>query len=271
MASRPETVEALWSAGVPPATAEAVTRHLMEAGVLRRSTRGRHGRSRISYTPTELANIVIGLAAEDPIDAPKVVDRFAEHVGEPGPVVDSKFALPEDEPTLHRWLADTLQRLAALTPDERKKHRQDRGFLEFRIDRNDPNPYAATARFEWGPGQRCIEFRSGIPSLSQVLLEREEPGCQFTCVFRLSLQSLLNLATLLPPQDENAAAPARATASPTQPPTERERPGRHTPRKITTRERVLNGRSAVAAGPFTPHRRETTHARRTSAADPAGE
>jgi hypothetical protein len=216
MASRPETVEALCSAGVPPATAEAVTRHLMEAGVVRRSTRGRHGRSRISYTPTELANIVIGLAAEDPIDAPKVVDRFAEHIGEPGPVVDSVFALPEDEPTLHRWLADALQRLASLTPEERKKHRQVRGFLEFCIDRNDPNPYTATARFEWGLERRCIEFRSEIPSLSQVL-EREEPGSQFTCVFRLSLPSLLNLAKLLPPLDENAAAPARATASPNPP------------------------------------------------------
>ena len=48
--------------------------------------------------------------------------------------------------------------------------------------------------------------------------------------------------------NETAASPARDAAAPNQPPTESERPGSLTTRKVTTREKFLNGHSASSAG-----------------------
>jgi hypothetical protein len=68
------------------------------------------------------------------------------------------------------------------------------------------------------------------------------------------------------PEDENAATPARVAASPNQPYAERARPGLHTPRNVTTRERFLK-RSAATAGP--PFIKERSTDVRTRFTDPA--
>ena len=152
MVSRFEVVERLAGAGFHPTRADHHVRQLTYAGVIRRGPVGRPGSSRIDYTFDELASVVLSLAAQLPVNAPQKVRRLAGFIAEPCPVLDELFALPEQDPTLHSWLVNFLQRLAELPREQRKSLYLAKVVptLEFRDELSSPYPYADTARFEFG-------------------------------------------------------------------------------------------------------------------------
>jgi hypothetical protein len=204
-----EVVERLAGAGLHPARAVQHMRHLMDAGVVRRGPRGRPSSSRVDYTVAELADIVLGLAAQLPINAPKKARRLAGYISEPGPVVDELFALPEQGSTLRAWLIAVLQRLAELPRDQRKALYLAKivPTLTFRDELTSPYPYADDARFAWG--NQYIDFRPVDAPLRDVLEERL-PKLQPYYSVVIEIRLLLDLTE--PPVD--AATLPGAAASP---------------------------------------------------------
>jgi hypothetical protein len=209
-----EVVERLAGAGLHPARAVQYMRHLMDAGVIRRGPRGRPSSSRAEYTFEERADIILGLAAQLPINAPKKVSRLAGYISEPGPVVDELFALPEQGSTQRSWLIAVLQRLAALPLERRKGLYRAKVVptLTFRDELTSPYPHADIAKFAWG--NQYIHFRPPDVSLRDVLEERL-PKLRPYYSIEIEIGLLLDLTPpVATPESEDAAALPRAAASP---------------------------------------------------------
>lgn len=237
MAGRPETVEALAAAGVPFATAEAITRYLMEAKLIRRSTRGRPGLKAFNYDPNEYAVIWIGLAAHLAAHAPLAVNDLEDHVPEPTGALwqsaprgsfEDLLAPLVAETTLRTWLSATFVRFAALTSEERQAWRMDEvakiAFLEF-VTSSDISTGvgSSSARFEWGPAgnRRSQEFRPPVPQSWNEILEIDEPS--YRPAIKLYFPLLLVPGNLLAASNEHsrdqtvAPLPGEATDSKTSP------------------------------------------------------
>jgi hypothetical protein len=210
LAARTEVVDALVHMAVPAARAVGVTKYLMEAGVIPRSTRGRHGPGRVHYGPAEMADVVLACGAPLYSQASQTVARFAGHVAEPTSVLAGIG--------LRGWLIGTIRSFAAMTSRQQAGALEDNGLLELQVDPYDPNPFTAEGRIEWGPVARRQEvtFRWPEPhrQLWQVLRE-QEPACSAIFRFRANFRMLLALAKLLP--NESAETSPKVPALPTQP------------------------------------------------------
>ena len=210
-----EVVEQLAAAGLGPSRAVQHTRHLMDAGIIRRGSRGRpSSSSRSECTVPEVADIVLSLGAQLPIKAAQKARRLADYIPEPGPVVDELFALPEQSSTARAWLIAVLERLSRLSRDERNAlyRAKPAPALTLYDEQTVPYPAADYARFEWG--DRYINFRPPEPPMRDVL---EEPLPPLRPIFSVVIEIGLLLRLTPPaamPENEDAAALPGAAASP---------------------------------------------------------
>jgi hypothetical protein len=209
LASRPEIVDELVRNGVHPTRAVGVTKYLMDAGVIPRSTRGRHGPGRVRSGPMEMSGVVVGCTAPLYSQAAATVDRFKDHVAEAGSVLAGVG--------LREWLADTIRSFAAMTPQQMASALKDDGLLVLQVDPYDPNPFTAVAWIEWGPVEhrQKVIFRYPEPytPLGEILGE-QAPACSTTFAFKASFRLLLALAKLLPEESaENLRQEAPAPFS----------------------------------------------------------
>jgi hypothetical protein len=210
-----EVVELVAGGGFHPSRAIQLMRHLFDAGLVRRGPRGRPGSNRLKLALGELADVVLSLPAQLPINGPNKARRTAAYVAEPGAVVDALFALPQTDSTLRSWLIAVLGRLAALPRDQRKALYLDKVVptLTFCDELTSPYPYADVARFTWG--NQYIDFRP-IDGPMRDVLEEQRPKLRpyYTVLIEIGLLLDLTPPPAAAPEREEAAALPGAAASP---------------------------------------------------------
>jgi hypothetical protein len=233
------------------------------------------------FTPDQLVNLLLALGCGDPIQAADTVATFRSLRAEESasrthrrrlphnPLMPDPEGYQETVTTTHaaaRMLGPTFGDDLNFMVEELASDDADRAEIRalFRtatiIITLEPQPSAEIVFPSDKNSTDSVRYAARQRQSANQTTKHESAMFARHCTFYGSaLEAVASIwidsqAALHQPRSENAATPAREAASPNQPTTERERPGRETPRKVATRERNLKHSVSAAGSPFTKER-----------------